>query len=176
MLDTLLQNREDALAGKPVTFRGKVVKTNPDIMGKNWLHVRDGSGEEGTNDLTITTADTVAVGDVVTAKGKVYVDKDFGAGYAYPVIVEVANPELKLRPQMTADISIVVAVVRDVLRLPNAALRFRPEEGSEAGSGGGPGNGRGEARAQAGGRPAGRSRAGAASCSIPRTTNPKAGR
>jgi HlyD family secretion protein len=50
----------------------------------------------------------------------------------YPVIIEVANPELKLRPQMTADISIEVAVVHDVLRVPNAALRFKPEEGAEA--------------------------------------------
>ena len=53
----------------------------------------DGSGtaEKADNDITITTADTVAVGDVVTAKGKVLVDKDFGAGYAYPVIVEDAK-------------------------------------------------------------------------------------
>lgn len=46
----------------------------------------------------------------------------------YPVIVEVDNPEEKLRPKMTADISIDVAVVRDALRIPNAALRFRPPE------------------------------------------------
>lgn len=82
-----------ALKEKGVTIRGKVVKFNPGIMGKNWIHLRDGSGtaEKKDNDLTITTADTVAVGDVVTAKGKVYVDKDFGAGYAYPVIVEDAK-------------------------------------------------------------------------------------
>jgi hypothetical protein len=82
-----------ALKDKPVTIRGKVVKFNPGIMGKNWLHLRDGSGtaDKKDNDITITTADTVAVGDVVTAKGKVLVEKDFGAGYAYPVIIEEAK-------------------------------------------------------------------------------------
>jgi hypothetical protein len=83
---------KDALAGKPVTFRGKVVKTNPDIMGKNWLHVRDGSGAEGTNDLTITTAGTLPnVGDTVVVTGNVTLNKDFGMGYAYDVLVEDAQ-------------------------------------------------------------------------------------
>ena len=83
---------KDALAGKPVTFRGKVVKTNPDIMGKNWLHVRDGSGEEGTNDLTITTAGTLPnVGDTVVVTGNVTLNKDFGMGYASDVLVEDAQ-------------------------------------------------------------------------------------
>jgi predicted small lipoprotein YifL len=58
---------KDALAGKPVTVRGKVVKLNTGIMGRNWLHVRDGSGTEGTNDLTVTTQSTPLpkVGDTV---------------------------------------------------------------------------------------------------------------
>ena len=46
----------------------------------------------------------------------------------YPVIIEVPNPDLDLRPNMTANVSIDVAIVQDVLRVPNAALRFRPEE------------------------------------------------
>jgi len=84
---------KDALAGQPVTFRGKVVKTNPDIMGKNWLHVRDGSGEEGTNDLTITTAAGALpnVGDTVLVTGTVTLNKDFGMGYAYDVLIEDAE-------------------------------------------------------------------------------------
>ena len=83
---------KDALAGQPVTFRGKVVKTNPDIMGKNWLHVRDGSGEDGTNDLTITTTGTLPnVGDTVVVTGNVTLNKDFGMGYAYDVLVEDAQ-------------------------------------------------------------------------------------
>jgi hypothetical protein len=84
---------KDALAGKPVTFRGKVVKTNPDIMGKNWLHVRDGSGAEGTNDLTITTATGTMpnVGDTVLVTGNVALNKDFGMGYAYDILIEDAQ-------------------------------------------------------------------------------------
>ncbi len=46
----------------------------------------------------------------------------------YPVIIEVPNPEQALRPNMTANVVIDVAVVRNVLRVPNAALRWRPEE------------------------------------------------
>jgi hypothetical protein len=81
-----------ALKEKAVTIRGKVVKFNEGIMGRNWLHIRDGSGSAGKdNDLTITSADKAAVGDVVVVKGKVQVDKDFGAGYSYPVIVEDAK-------------------------------------------------------------------------------------
>lgn len=79
------------LAGQDVAVRGKVVKFNAEIMGTNWLHLQDGSGAAGTNDLTITTAATVAVGDTVVVRGKVTVDKDFGAGYRYDVIVENAE-------------------------------------------------------------------------------------
>ena len=82
-----------SLKEKPVSVRGKVVKFNAEVMGKNWLHLRDGSGsaEAKNNDLTVTTKDTVKVGDVVQVKGVVRVDKDFGSGYTYPVIVEEAK-------------------------------------------------------------------------------------
>jgi hypothetical protein len=82
-----------ALIEKTVTIHAQVVKFNAGIMGRNWVHLRDGSGspDNGDNDITVTTQDTVAVGDVVTAKGTVRVDKDFGAGYAYPVIIEEAH-------------------------------------------------------------------------------------
>ena len=80
---------KDGLADATVVVRGKVVKTNAEIMGKNWLHVRDGSGEEGTNDLTVTTAGALPnVGDTVVVTGKVSLNKDFGMGYQYPVIIE----------------------------------------------------------------------------------------
>jgi len=52
----------------------------------------------------------------------------------YPVIVDVANPEQKLKPTMTADVTIEVASVSDVLRVPNAALRFRPIATSRPGN------------------------------------------
>ncbi|HZZ85091.1 MAG TPA: nucleotide-binding protein [Anaeromyxobacteraceae bacterium] len=82
-----------SLKEKSVTIRGQVVKFNAGVMGKNWVHLRDGSGaeEKKDNDITITTMDNVAVGDTVTAKGTVHLDKDFGYGYAYPVIVEEAK-------------------------------------------------------------------------------------
>jgi hypothetical protein len=83
---------KDVLANGKVVVRGKVVKVNPAIMGKNWLHVRDGSGGDGTNDLTVTTAGTLPdVGEVVVVSGTVLLDQDFGMGYQYPVIVQDAE-------------------------------------------------------------------------------------
>lgn len=82
---------KDKLTGKPVAVRGRVVKYNAMIMGKNWLHIRDGSGAEGTNDLTITTADKAKVGDLVVITGELKANRDFGGGYRYPLIVEDAK-------------------------------------------------------------------------------------
>ena len=78
------------LVGKEVAVRGRVVKATQQVMGKNWLHVRDGSGAEGSNDLTISTAATAAVGDMVLVKGKLAADRDLGAGYHYDIIIEDA--------------------------------------------------------------------------------------
>lgn len=85
--------KKDELAGKAVTLRGKVVKFSPQIMGKNWLHIQDGTGDAGaaTNDLTVTTAATAQVGDTVMVTGNLTLDKDFGYGYKYNVIVEDAQ-------------------------------------------------------------------------------------
>jgi hypothetical protein len=82
-----------ALDAKPVAVRGKVVKFLPGIMGRNWLHLRDGSGspEKKDHDLTVTTSETAAVGDVVLVRGTVRKDLDFGSGYAYAVLVEEAK-------------------------------------------------------------------------------------
>ncbi|ABB30359.1 hypothetical protein GeomeDRAFT_2735 [Geobacter metallireducens RCH3] len=79
-----------SLDGKPVAVRGKVMRVSAGIMGKNWVHLQDGSGDakKGTNDLTVTTQDLPAVGDVVTATGTLRKDKDFGGGYRYQVIIE----------------------------------------------------------------------------------------
>ena len=87
-----LYAEKDQLTGQKVTVRGKVVKTNAGIMDKNWLHVRDGSGAEGTNDLTVTTSGELPkVGDTVLVTGALTLNKDFGMGYQYPVIVEDAT-------------------------------------------------------------------------------------
>jgi hypothetical protein len=82
-----------ALAGKTVVVRGKVVKFLRDIMGRNWVHLQDGTGKaaDGTNDLTVTTAEQTRPGEVITASGTLAVDKDFGAGYRYGAILETAT-------------------------------------------------------------------------------------
>ncbi|MCX7167800.1 MAG: hypothetical protein NTV11_16200 [Rhodocyclales bacterium] len=81
------------LKDKSVQVRGKVVKFSALIMGKNWVHLRDGSGSaaDRTDDLLVTTMDQARVGDVVIVKGVVRTDKDFGAGYAYKVLIEEAS-------------------------------------------------------------------------------------
>jgi hypothetical protein len=88
----LWTNRK-ALAGKSVTVRGKVVKYNGGILGRNWLHLQDGTGTEkdGTNDITVTSASAAKVGDIVTITGTLVLDKDFTAGYAYAVLIEDAT-------------------------------------------------------------------------------------
>ena len=92
---------KDTLAGQKVAVRGKIVKVNAGIMKTNWLHVRDGSGAEGTNDLTVTTADTVPnVGDTVLLTGTVALNKDFGMGYSYDVIVEDAEVTVEVASEM----------------------------------------------------------------------------
>lgn len=83
--------KKSALKGNVVKVRGRVVKFIPKIMGKNWVHIRDGTGQKGSNDLTITTKETVQVGDLILVTGTIVYDKDFGAGYLYPVIIEDAS-------------------------------------------------------------------------------------
>jgi hypothetical protein len=84
--------RQD-LAGQEVTIRGRVVKYSPEIMGKNWLHLQDGTGDAdaGTHDLTVTTGGFAKVGDLVTVTGTVTVDRDLGMGYQYGVLIEQAE-------------------------------------------------------------------------------------
>ena len=78
------------LKGKKVAVRGQVKKVSPAIMGKNWVHLRDGTGTEAdkTNDILVTTKAEVKAGDIVTFSGTVRTDKDFGSGYIYKVMVE----------------------------------------------------------------------------------------
>ena len=75
--------------GKLVKVTGKCVKINPMIMGRNWVHIQDGSANNF--DLTVTTTENVALGDIVTLEGTIAVNKDFGAGYKYNVIMEAAT-------------------------------------------------------------------------------------
>jgi hypothetical protein len=76
-----------------MTLRGKVVKYNPGILGWNFIHIQDGSGDAaaGSNDLIVTTKANTAVGETVVLSGTIVLDKDFGAGYSYPVLLEDAS-------------------------------------------------------------------------------------
>jgi hypothetical protein len=83
-----LYSKKDAYAGKTIKIKGEVVKFSPEIMGKNWVHLQDGTKSNADFDITVTTTEVVKVGDVVTFQGEVATKKDFGAGYFYEVIVE----------------------------------------------------------------------------------------
>lgn len=78
-------------AGKKVKISGVVVKVNNQIMGRNWIHIQDGTKHGEDYDLTITTQEATNLNDVVVIEGTVSIDKDFTSGYFYPVIVEDAN-------------------------------------------------------------------------------------
>jgi len=84
---------KSGLKGKSVLVRGQVVKFTGGIMGKNWLHLRDGSGSaaDGSNDILVTTKNIAALGDVVSVKGTVRTNVDLGSGYSYAVLIEYAE-------------------------------------------------------------------------------------
>ena len=88
-----LWDQRTALNEKAVTIRGKVMKFNGNVLGRNWVHLQDGTGDsaKGTHDITVTTKDELAPGEVTTIKGIVRLDKNFGAGYVYALIVEDAK-------------------------------------------------------------------------------------
>lgn len=77
--------------GKKVLIRGEIVKFSPEIMNTNWVHIQDGTSFDGKYDLTLTTDLEVNVGDVKTFEGTVVLDKDFGYGYFYEVLIEKAK-------------------------------------------------------------------------------------
>jgi hypothetical protein len=85
--------QRDALKGKTVVIKAKVVKFLPEIMNRNWAHLRDGSGTDKglDNDIAVTSKDTFTVGDVVVVKGILGRKRDFGSGYYYDVILEDAT-------------------------------------------------------------------------------------
>jgi len=86
-----LYKNKNKYEGERVLIKGKVIKVNPAIMEKDWVHIQDGTSENGKFDLTITTENTtVKVGDIVTFEGKVTLDKDFGYGYKYDLLLEEA--------------------------------------------------------------------------------------
>lgn len=83
--------KKETLKNTKVIIRGKVIKYNTGIMGKNWIHLRDGSGTEGKNDIVVTTDNSTKVNDTITVTGILSTDKDIGSGYFFPVIIENAS-------------------------------------------------------------------------------------
>jgi hypothetical protein len=84
---------KESLAGQQVSLRGMVVKYNANILGTNFIHIQDGSGTvaDKNNDLTVTSNAASAVNDQVVLTGTIILDKDFGYGYQFPVLMEDAS-------------------------------------------------------------------------------------
>lgn len=83
-----LFSAKEKYAGKIVRVRGQITKYNAAIMKKNWIHIQDGTEFNGKFDLVGTSAMEFKVGDIVTIEGKVAINKDFGYGYSYEIIIE----------------------------------------------------------------------------------------
>lgn len=92
----IYQNKA-ALSGKTISAQGNVVKVNNNIMGRNFVHVQDGTGkaDAGNNNLVVTSKQTAAVGDKVVISGLVVLNRDFGSGYSYPLLIEEASVTVK---------------------------------------------------------------------------------
>jgi hypothetical protein len=89
-----IHSKATELNGQTVVIRGKVVKVSPGIMGRNWIHIQDGTGnpEDSTHDLVITTSQEAGADwDIITMEGVLAANKDFGSGYSYAVIIEEAS-------------------------------------------------------------------------------------
>jgi hypothetical protein len=86
-----INQNKAALAGKTVGAAGKVVKVNNGIMGRNFVHIQDGTGDAATNNLIVTSKQTAKVGDQVSVSGTVVLNRDFGSGYMYPLLIEDAT-------------------------------------------------------------------------------------
>lgn len=93
-ISKLYENTAD-YENKRIKVKGLVTKYNPNIMGKNWVHIQDGTGDKSGFDLTITTNDVVGMSEIVTFEGLIILNKDFGAGYKYDLIMEEATLQNK---------------------------------------------------------------------------------
>lgn len=82
-----------AFSDQTIIIKGQCVKVNRNIMGKNWVHLQDGSKDADNNnlDLTVSTMSEVEVGEIVVFEGKIVTNKDFGSGYRYDLMMEEAT-------------------------------------------------------------------------------------
>ena len=83
----------EGLRDKKVTVRARVDRISPNVMGKNWVHLRDGSGTpaDGNYDVVATSKELPKVGSIVVARGTVRTDVEVGGGHAFKVVVENAS-------------------------------------------------------------------------------------
>lgn len=86
-ISELYRNR-NSYSDKKVKVKGKVVKVNMEVMDRNWVHIQDGTSDSGNFDLTVTTLESAKVGDILEFEGTIAINKDFGAGYVYDLIME----------------------------------------------------------------------------------------
>lgn len=89
-VETINKNKSSML-GQMIKAEGKVVKVNNGIMRRNFIHVQDGTGDADNNNLIVTSTQTAAVGDLVVVSGVVMLNRDFGGGYMYPLLIEDAT-------------------------------------------------------------------------------------
>ncbi len=89
-LQELLED-PNKFSGEKVKIRGQVTKFNSGIMGKNWVHIQDGTSFGEAFDLTITTNEMLTVGDVAVFEGLITLNKDLGSGYFFNVLMEDAK-------------------------------------------------------------------------------------
>jgi len=87
-----LYDKAASLNNRKVTVKGMVVKISPNIMGKNWIHIQDGTGDpsKNTHDLVVTSSALPETGTIISLEGILAADKDFGFGYRYDVLIEDA--------------------------------------------------------------------------------------
>jgi hypothetical protein len=89
-INELFANRKK-YEGQTVKIKGKCIKLNSMIMNRNWIHLQDGTTKDNKIDLTVTTTEDIPLGAIVTVEGKIALNKDFGAGYKYEIIMEEAQ-------------------------------------------------------------------------------------
>jgi hypothetical protein len=82
---------KESYEGKIVRIRGAVTRYNPSIMETNWIHIQDGTEHDGQFDLTVTTNQTAEPGEIIIVRGRIALNRDFGYGYSYEVLMEDAE-------------------------------------------------------------------------------------
>jgi hypothetical protein len=89
-VEELIKNKEK-YNNQTVRLKGEVSKYNPNIMNTNWIHIKDGTSFNGKSEVTATSTTEVKLGDTISIEGKVTLDKNFGSGYIYPILIENAT-------------------------------------------------------------------------------------